>query len=156
MIEGCGEAFNDHITQDLLDLIFQALNHANRFVRETGYHVCASLVRLGRHQGKSNTVPWQNSARCHVQTLSAFSKRFWRVGYLLEGVGWVTPEYRKMLWGPLRGRGRRFQGGSLASLQPPGFEKADYASARDHYMFLCFFRRHIGYKWSQRKGECCP
>lgn len=50
VIEGCGKAFNEHITQNLLDLIFQALNHTNRFVRETGYQLCASLVRLGRKQ----------------------------------------------------------------------------------------------------------
>jgi len=50
VIEGCGKAFNEHITQNLLDLIFQALNHTNRFVRETGYQLCASLVRLGRPQ----------------------------------------------------------------------------------------------------------
>ena len=47
----------------------------------------------------------------------------------------MTPEYRKMLWGPLRGGGRRFQGGSgLASLQPPGFEKADC------YLYIITFR----------------
>ncbi|EDO29281.1 predicted protein, partial [Nematostella vectensis] len=50
VIEGCGEEFNEHITQDLLDLIFQALNHTNRFVRETGYQLCGSLVSLGRIQ----------------------------------------------------------------------------------------------------------
>ena len=52
VIEGCGKTFNEHITQNLLDLIFQALNHTNRFVRETGYQLCASLVRLGRKQGR--------------------------------------------------------------------------------------------------------
>ena len=52
VIAGCGKAFNEHITQNLLDLIFQALNHTNRFVRETGYQLCASLVRLGRKQGR--------------------------------------------------------------------------------------------------------
>ena len=44
---------------------------------------------------------------------------------MLRGVGWVTPEYRKMLWGPLRGDGQTFQGGVLVSLWPPGFEKAE-------------------------------
>ena len=39
------------------------------------------------------------------------SKRFWRVGYLLIGTGWVTAICRKILWGILRGDGRRFQGG---------------------------------------------
>ena len=54
----------------------------------------------------------------------AFSKRFWRVGYLFRRVGWVTLDFRKMLWGPLRGDGQTFQGGGLESLRPPGFEKA--------------------------------
>ena len=54
VIEGCGKAFNEHITQNLLDLIFQALNHTNRFVRETGYQLCGSLVRLGRLEGTNN------------------------------------------------------------------------------------------------------
>lgn len=54
VIEGCGKAFNEHITQNLLDLIFQALNHPNRFVRETGYQLCGSLVRLGRPEGTNN------------------------------------------------------------------------------------------------------
>ncbi|XP_031559428.1 uncharacterized protein LOC116295668 [Actinia tenebrosa] len=53
LIEGCGEAFNEHISQTLLDLIFQALSHTNRFVRETGYQVCGSLVSLGRPQDES-------------------------------------------------------------------------------------------------------
>ena len=30
---------------------------------------------------------------------AAFSKRFWRVGYLLGGIGWVTAICRKILWG---------------------------------------------------------
>ena len=54
VIEGCGKAFNEHITQNLLDLIFQALNHTNRFVRETGYQLCGSLVRVGRPEGTNN------------------------------------------------------------------------------------------------------
>lgn len=33
--------------QDLLDLIFQALTHTNRFVRETGFSVCGALVSCG-------------------------------------------------------------------------------------------------------------
>ena len=37
----------------------------------------------------------------------------------------MIPEYRKMLWGPLRGDGQTFQGGGLVSLRPPGFENAD-------------------------------
>ena len=44
MIDGCGVNFNDKIDQELLDLIFTALDHTNRFVRETGYQVCGALV----------------------------------------------------------------------------------------------------------------
>lgn len=46
-IEGCGEAFIQFINLQLLDLIFDTLNHTNRFVRETGYYLCASLARYG-------------------------------------------------------------------------------------------------------------
>lgn len=44
MIEGCKENFNDFVTDQLLTLIFKTLTHTNRFVRETGYYVCSSLV----------------------------------------------------------------------------------------------------------------
>lgn len=44
MINGCGPQFQEMINQDLLDLIFVALKHSNRFVRETGYYVFGSLV----------------------------------------------------------------------------------------------------------------
>ncbi|XP_067941524.1 uncharacterized protein [Watersipora subatra] len=44
VIDGCGSRFNNQINQQLLDLIFTALTHTNRFVRETGYQVCGSLV----------------------------------------------------------------------------------------------------------------
>ena len=51
VIEGCGRFFLPHVTQDLLDLVFQSLTHTNRFVRETGYHVCASLVNCSTMEG---------------------------------------------------------------------------------------------------------
>eukprot|EP00794_Sanderia_malayensis_P007320 gene7320-8138_t len=47
VIEGCQESFLQYLTQDLLDLIFQTLDHTNRFVRETGYYLCSALVRYG-------------------------------------------------------------------------------------------------------------
>ena len=53
VIEGCGSSFNRFITPELLNLLFQALDHTNRFVRETGYQVFASLVSLGAKKGKS-------------------------------------------------------------------------------------------------------
>ncbi|XP_025103889.1 uncharacterized protein LOC112569974 [Pomacea canaliculata] len=51
VIEGCGYGFNEFVDQELLDLIFSALVHTNRFVRETGYYVCASLVGCGAKAG---------------------------------------------------------------------------------------------------------
>lgn len=47
IIDGLGHNFNQFVDQDLLDLVFRALTHTNRFVRETGYYVCASLVACG-------------------------------------------------------------------------------------------------------------
>ncbi|XP_063591073.1 uncharacterized protein LOC134768277 [Penaeus indicus] len=47
MINGCAPKFLPYIDQDLLDLIFTALTHTNRFVRETGFNVCAALVSCG-------------------------------------------------------------------------------------------------------------
>ncbi|XP_074649284.1 uncharacterized protein LOC141904570 [Tubulanus polymorphus] len=46
VVEGCGQQFNSFIDQDLVDLIFQALEHTNRFVRETGYQVCGAIVNV--------------------------------------------------------------------------------------------------------------
>ncbi|XP_070576630.1 uncharacterized protein [Ptychodera flava] len=50
VIEGCGVHFSEHVTQDLVDLIFQTLTHTNRFVRETGFQVCAALVSCGSQE----------------------------------------------------------------------------------------------------------
>ncbi|ESO94206.1 hypothetical protein LOTGIDRAFT_232463 [Lottia gigantea] len=47
VINGCGYSFNKFVDQELLDLIFSSLTHTNRFVRETGYYVCSSLVACG-------------------------------------------------------------------------------------------------------------
>eukprot|EP00088_Acartia_fossae_P034486 TRINITY_DN3539_c0_g1_i5.p1 TRINITY_DN3539_c0_g1~~TRINITY_DN3539_c0_g1_i5.p1 ORF type:complete len:776 (-),score=143.13 TRINITY_DN3539_c0_g1_i5:435-2762(-) len=44
MVEGCGSEFGTEFSPDLLDLISTTLNHTNRFVRETGFHVCATLI----------------------------------------------------------------------------------------------------------------
>ena len=47
VIQGCGEYFLQFLNFDLLNLVFETLNHTNRFVRETGYYVCSSLARYG-------------------------------------------------------------------------------------------------------------
>ncbi|XP_076321586.1 uncharacterized protein LOC143231011 [Tachypleus tridentatus] len=55
VVDGCGTEFWPSITQELLDLLFQALKHTNRFVRETGYYVLGSLVACGSLQTGSCT-----------------------------------------------------------------------------------------------------
>lgn len=45
-MEGCGAAFQAEATPQLRALIFHALLHPNRFVRETGYHMAAALCAL--------------------------------------------------------------------------------------------------------------
>ncbi|KAJ9574061.1 hypothetical protein L9F63_008587, partial [Diploptera punctata] len=47
MIEGSGADFQPFVEDELLELIFTTLTHTNRFVRETGYYVCSSLVGCG-------------------------------------------------------------------------------------------------------------
>ncbi|GFU22070.1 uncharacterized protein NPIL_298861 [Nephila pilipes] len=47
MVDGCGENFKPFITNEFLELLFKTLSHTNRFVRETGYYVLASLVSCG-------------------------------------------------------------------------------------------------------------
>ena len=47
IVTSCGHLFNPYVDQELLDLIFEALLHTNRFVRETGFYVCAALVSIG-------------------------------------------------------------------------------------------------------------
>ncbi|XP_060077620.1 uncharacterized protein LOC132557146, partial [Ylistrum balloti] len=47
VVEGCSHQFAEFVNQELLDLIFRALKHTNRFVRETGFYVCASIVATG-------------------------------------------------------------------------------------------------------------
>lgn len=47
IIEGCGKDFLNFMNLDVLNLIFETLKHDNRFVRETGYYLCASLAHYG-------------------------------------------------------------------------------------------------------------
>ena len=45
-MEKCGSEFEPHLTPDLFDLVFTALGHTNRFVRETGYKVIAAIIKI--------------------------------------------------------------------------------------------------------------
>lgn len=53
MIQNCGDNFADQLDKDLLSLMFRALDHENRFVRETGYNVFAEIfaskIRLSQN-----------------------------------------------------------------------------------------------------------
>ncbi|XP_050404936.1 uncharacterized protein LOC126820858 [Patella vulgata] len=60
VIEGCGYGFNEFVDQDLLDLVFSSLTHTNRFVRETGYYVCSSLVGCGFNDTVSDSERGQH------------------------------------------------------------------------------------------------
>ncbi|CAH3155687.1 unnamed protein product [Porites evermanni] len=84
VIEGCGKAFNEHITQNLLDLIFQALNHTNRFVRETGYQLCGSLVRLGRVEDKLSGATLSPSVNVENNAILKHGEQF--ADYLKKGL----------------------------------------------------------------------
>ncbi|KAB7504067.1 hypothetical protein Anas_09508 [Armadillidium nasatum] len=51
IIKGCGDKFIPFIDGELLEVIFTTLQHTNRFVRETGFTVCAALVSCGVTEG---------------------------------------------------------------------------------------------------------
>jgi hypothetical protein len=46
IIEGCGDRFQPEVTPELRDLIYRALLHPNRFVRETCYLILATVCRV--------------------------------------------------------------------------------------------------------------
>jgi len=46
MVEGLGILATQFIDEELLQLIFICLNHTNRFVRETGFHVCTTFISV--------------------------------------------------------------------------------------------------------------
>lgn len=63
VIKACGHLFNPYIDQELLDLVFKALKHTNRFVRETGFYVCSVLVSCGVNtQGDTPVVLVEDNA----------------------------------------------------------------------------------------------
>ena len=44
IVQGCGSSFAEMMDINLLELIYLATRHTNRFVRETGYHTLASII----------------------------------------------------------------------------------------------------------------
>ena len=59
LIDGSGDspAFHEFIDQNLLDLIFVSLQHQNRFVRETGYQTCATIIEVCSRSVFNETNP---------------------------------------------------------------------------------------------------
>jgi hypothetical protein len=49
IVEGCGDEFAPYMTPELRSVIFRALLHRNRFVRETCYYTLAALCALCSH-----------------------------------------------------------------------------------------------------------
>ena len=46
IMEACGQSFQPHLTPELRALLYKAIRHPNRFVRETSYHVLATVCTL--------------------------------------------------------------------------------------------------------------
>ncbi|XP_061173141.1 uncharacterized protein LOC133182346 [Saccostrea echinata] len=72
VVDNCGHLFNNCVDQELLDLIFQALEHTNRFVRETGYYVCASLVSIGVKGKETLTLEEENAVYRHGEQFAKY------------------------------------------------------------------------------------
>lgn len=56
--KGLGKGFGPMLDAELLDLVFSAIKHTNRFVRETGYYVCGEFVAIltEEHIGDTSVV----------------------------------------------------------------------------------------------------
>ncbi|KAK6621052.1 hypothetical protein RUM43_011356 [Polyplax serrata] len=72
MIEGCERNFQPFMDEELLSLIFKTLTHTNRFVRETGFYVCSSLVSCGNKKDDSGII--ENS--CNADPISGYDVYF--------------------------------------------------------------------------------
>ncbi|CAM6015326.1 unnamed protein product [Sphagnum balticum] len=46
LLDGCGDSFSVHVTPQLWQLLLKALQHQNRFVRETGFLCISSLCQV--------------------------------------------------------------------------------------------------------------
>ena len=61
LVNGCGDKFHLYVDQSLLDLIFTSLEHPNRFVRETAYQTCATIIEVCSGQEQINRRTGTNS-----------------------------------------------------------------------------------------------
>jgi HEAT repeat protein len=67
-VEGCRAQFEPHITKDLLHLLYMALSHANRFVREMGFKALAVISSCIPVASSSESVP--QVVRDHWQSIA--------------------------------------------------------------------------------------
>ena len=58
IIEGLGSRAGANIDQTILDLIFSCLSHRNRFVRDSGFRTCSSILK-NSSLGDEPSVPGQ-------------------------------------------------------------------------------------------------
>ncbi|XP_078313834.1 uncharacterized protein LOC111130281 [Crassostrea virginica] len=72
VVDNCGHLFNECVDQELLKLIFQALDHTNRFVRETGYYVCSSLVSIGVKDKETLALEEENAVYRHGEQFARY------------------------------------------------------------------------------------
>ena len=68
LVNGCGDKFHLYVDQSLLDLIFTSLEHPNRFVRETAYQTCATIIEVcsGQEQINHRIV---NNSQCFTRSM---------------------------------------------------------------------------------------
>ena len=67
IITGCGKCFLKYMNLEVLYLIFETLKHENRFVRETGYYLCASLARYGVCSEDTSSKEMANMLASHLR-----------------------------------------------------------------------------------------
>ena len=57
VIEGCGPSFTPHVTPELRGLVYTALVHKNRFVREAALYIVAAMADALDDEGLRNVLP---------------------------------------------------------------------------------------------------
>eukprot|EP00039_Didymoeca_costata_P003973 m.70800 g.70800 ORF g.70800 m.70800 type:complete len:669 (+) comp12166_c0_seq1:27-2033(+) len=66
IIRSCGTSFAVYVDDELLDLLYNSLSHANRFVRETSFLVCAELSET-IHGSEADTVGFDEKMLTNLQ-----------------------------------------------------------------------------------------
>jgi len=69
LVEGCGVSFHVHVDEQLLGLIFTCLTHTNRFVRETGFQVCSSIISVCSNSSNGDSTTSDGMEVDRMETL---------------------------------------------------------------------------------------